>query len=269
MNIYDYTDYREFLKDHFEFTKTQKSFYSFRYLAQKTGIDPSFYSKIIHGSKHLSSKQLPILIEFLELSESHSQFFQTLYQYNRSNQPQVCERLLKELNLLRQEVGIQISNFDYFSEWYVIPLRELLNHYDYKDKPQVLAQLFHPPLKEAEVERALRILLELQMIARNEEGFLKPVDQVITTGTQWQSLAIREFQRQMIQLGAEAIERWPKEQRDISTLTISTSQATLETIQERLTLARKEILDLIQQDESVEGVYQINMQVFPLTKEAP
>lgn len=107
------------------------------------------------------------------------------------------------------------------------------------------------------------------MIARNEEGFLKPVDQVITTGTQWQSLAIREFQRQMIQLGAEAIERWPKEQRDISTLTISTSQATLETIQERLTLARKEILDLIQQDESVEGVYQINMQVFPLTKEAP
>jgi uncharacterized protein (TIGR02147 family) len=66
-------------------------------------------------------------------------------------------------------------------------------------------------------------------------------------------------------LAAEAIERIPKEQRDISTLTLSTSAACLEAIRERLSEVRQEIMEMVKMDGNAEEVYQLNFQVFPLT----
>jgi uncharacterized protein (TIGR02147 family) len=67
-------------------------------------------------------------------------------------------------------------------------------------------------------------------------------------------------------LGAEAIDRVPKSDRDITTLTVSTSHACLEEIRERIAEVRREIMEIVRKEGKAEDVFQINFQVFPITR---
>ena len=67
----------------------------------------------------------------------------------------------------------------------------------------------------------------------------------------------------MIQLSSEAIDRFPKEHRDISTVTISLSREQVEIMKERIKAMRKELLEMADRETNAEEVYQVNFQVFP------
>ena len=58
----------------------------------------------------------------------------------------------------------------------------------------------------------------------------------------------------------------PLEDRDISTLTISTSRECLALIREKLSEIRREIIELVRKEEKTEEVFQLNFQIFPLTQ---
>lgn len=68
----------------------------------------------------------------------------------------------------------------------------------------------------------------------------------------------------MAELGVEAIERFPKNQRDISTLTVSLSAESLERIKALIKSVRDNILE--EAKTGGDRVYQINFQVFPVSK---
>lgn len=266
VSVYSYLDYRDFLKVHFEEQKEQHCYYSYRYVSGKTGIDPSYYVKVLNKQKHISEQRLESLVQLLQLSLREREYFTTLIQYNRSKSADLSKELFAKLITLKKSSGAQICDYRYFAEWYTIPVRELLNHYDFDGDYRELAKQFHPPLTERQARNAIRTLEELEMVCHDEKGFLRPAEALLTTGDQWRSNAIRKFQKQMITLAGESLERFPKEERDISTVTVSTSQKCMESIRERLAQARREILELIAAEEEVDGVYQINLQVFPLTK---
>ncbi len=82
-------------------------------------------------------------------------------------------------------------------------------------------------------------------------------------------MSIQKLKNRLKGLEAELLGfggRIPKEERDISTVTVSTSQKCMIAVRERLAQARREILEMIAAEEGVDGVYQVNLQVFPLTK---
>ena len=267
--IFAYLDYRDYLKDHYDEQKRCHTYFSYRYIAQKTGLDASFYAKILSKKKHLSEHRIEIMAQFLEFTSQEARYFSTLVLFNRATQSKQRDELFSKLLSLKNGSGQKILDYRYFSEWYTIPLRELLNHFDFDGtNGKELAQQFSPPLTELKVQNSIKTLLKLKMIAPDAEGFLRPTEAIITTGDQWQSQGIQQFQNEMIHRASYALLTLPKEQRDISTVTVSTSKACLSAIRERLAVARREILELIALEDEVDGVYQINLQVFPLTKEA-
>lgn len=265
-SIYNYLEYRDFLLDHFKSEKSKKSFYSYRYISTKTGIDASYYVKVLQKQKHIGDTKIKTLLSFLNLTGRKAEYFKTLVSYNRTKNSTVAKELFSKLINLKNSVGSQIYHYNYFAQWYTIPMRELLNSYNFDGDYRKLANQFSPSLKESEAKKAIKTLIELDMVIKDSNGFLKPTDTHLTTGDQWSSIAVRNFQKKMITLAEEAIERFPKEERDISTVTISTSKACLNLISERLSQARREIMELIAAEDEVDGVYQINLQVFPLTK---
>ena len=79
------------------------------------------------------------------------------------------------------------------------------------------------------------------------------------------SAAIRKYQKETIELGGAAIDGISKEERDISTVTLSLSRATFDAVRERIKTMRHELLEIARNDQELEAVYQINFQVFPLS----
>jgi HAE1 family hydrophobic/amphiphilic exporter-1 len=69
-----------------------------------------------------------------------------------------------------------------------------------------------------------------------------------------------------IEQAKQAIDRFKKEDREIGTLSLSVSEDLMARIKDKVKHLRREILEMARLDETAERVYQINFQIFPLSK---
>ena len=267
-DLYKYLDYREYLRDHFDYNKSSHRYFSFRYVAGKTGLDASFYVKVLNKQKHIANSAIPVLVDFLKLSKREGAYFSLLVHYNKAKSTEQETYFLQKLLILRKPVATVIENelYEYLASWWNVVLREELNIINFSNDYDDLAGRLHPSISEQQARRSINLLEKLRLIAQNSDGSWRPTHEFLTTDGTDHTKAVRAYQKSTLKLAAMAIDSIPKEERDISTLTISTSRKCLDIIRERLLDIRREIIELVRKDENVEEVYQINFQVFPLTK---
>ncbi|MBD3320941.1 MAG: TIGR02147 family protein [Chitinivibrionales bacterium] len=267
-SIFTYLEYRDFLKAHYEYMKKNHACFSYRYIAGKVGVDASYYVKVLQKQMHISDKSTTRFVQFLKLKKREEEYFKTLVKFNKAKQHDQIKFYFEKLISLRNPVAhkLDADKYEFFNKWYYIAVRELLNVIPFKGNYKELAARLVPPISRREAEKAVALLEKLGMVRKNEDGVYELTQQFITTGDAWRPIAIRNFQKAIMQLGTEALERVSREDRDISTVTISTSKSTFETIKERLSDMRKEIMELAKNDVQVDDVYQVTIQVFPLSK---
>jgi uncharacterized protein (TIGR02147 family) len=267
-SIFDYLEYREYLKDHYESNKLRNSFFSYRYIAAKTGLDSSFYVKVLQKQLHISAKALPVVINFLNLNKKESDYFTLLVKFNRAKNQDEMKLYFEKLIEFREPRtrALDAEKYEYYSKWYYIAIRELLNYYQFDGDFKSLAAKLNPPISEAKARRALELLVKLRLVKKRDDGYYELTDQFVTTGESWNSIAIENYQRETIRLAGESIRRIPKQDRETSTVTVSVSRKCFKSMKERLREVRKELLEMARIDNDPDGVYQINFQVFPLTR---
>ena len=75
--------------------------------------------------------------------------------------------------------------------------------------------------------------------------FYKAVDQIITTELELKSSIIANYQKSLMDLAKEAIDRFPPHERDISTLSFSISRKALIEIKNETELFRTKLKNII------------------------
>jgi uncharacterized protein (TIGR02147 family) len=70
----------------------------------------------------------------------------------------------------------------------------------------------------------------------------------------------------MIGLAQKALHNVPSIDREIASLTVKISSDGFSELKKRLQEFREELLQIVQHDQNVEKVYQINFQMFPVSK---
>ena len=91
--VLDYLEYREFLKDWFVETKKDNPFTSYRYLGQKTGVDPAWLVRVFQKEGHLNEGTLPAFIRLCGLDDRRAEYFKTLYRFNKTKAKQTLSEL--------------------------------------------------------------------------------------------------------------------------------------------------------------------------------
>ena len=81
--IFEYTDYREWIRDAFEDFKKRKTVISWRYMAMKLGADPGNLLRISQGKIHLAVNFIKPMAEFFELDEKESAYWSELVYFGR------------------------------------------------------------------------------------------------------------------------------------------------------------------------------------------
>jgi len=266
-SVFDYLDYRDYLRDHYDINKVRSPFFSFRYIAVKTGLDPSFYVKVLQKQMHLSLKSLPPLISFLGLNKKEGDYFTLLVRFNRARQKDEMRLYFEKIIEFRElrTSTLDAEKYEYFSKWYYVAIRELLSYYQFTGDYKTLGAKLNPPVSEAKAKKAIELLVKLGLLRQNELGRFEQSERFITTGESWNSLAIGNFQKEMLGLAIDAVDRLPKQERETSTVTISTSWKGFKAMKERLCEIRKELLEMARVEQDPDGVFQINFQIFPLT----
>jgi uncharacterized protein (TIGR02147 family) len=72
-------------------------------------------------------------------------------------------------------------------------------------------------------------------------------------------------QEETMRLALEALHRIPREQRNISTTTVTLSEKDLDEANEIIKECRTALLKLAESQKNPDRVYQINLQLFPVT----
>jgi uncharacterized protein (TIGR02147 family) len=123
-----------------------------------------------------------------------------------------------------------------------------------------------PPITPEEAQESVESLERLGLIRKNEQGFYERVERVLSTGYEANSQAVRNFLMSTLDLAKEALDRFPREERSVSTLTLSLSKNGQNVIDEELKVFRRRLLEIAKVDQNVDRVVQFNFQMFPLAK---
>jgi uncharacterized protein (TIGR02147 family) len=268
--LFDYTNYREFLRDYYAEKKAKNSTFSFRVFSRITGFSsPNFLKLVIENKRNLSRLGAQKIAQGLKLNKDATGFFKNLVLFNQAKTAADRERYARELIQSRsysRSHPLSESQFNYFSNWYYIPIRELVSLNGFReDYPWIAAQII-PPIQPHEAKKAIHELLKIGILKRGERERLELAALNITTGDEVTQSSIGQFHREMLKRAAESIDTTARENRDISAITMGLSLPTAQKIKEKIQEFRKEIVAMVSQDENPNTVYQLSLQLFPLAQ---
>jgi uncharacterized protein (TIGR02147 family) len=268
IDIFEYLDYRKLLKDLYEERKKKQPFFSYRYIGQRVGFKSAgFFSNIIQGKRNISDRTIFKFAELFKFNKRQTEFFELLVKFDQATQHErkkfYFERLLSFKHSKFYQLAVE--QHEYFEKWYYVAIRELLNYFPFTGDYRQLARKLRPPISPAEAKHAIDVLLKLELIRMDDEGRFVVTNKVITTGPELRSVSVHSFQRSTMDLAKEAIDRFARDQRSISTITLSVSAETYRAIDEKLAGFRKEVMEMVRNDpHRINRIYQFNFQVFPL-----
>jgi uncharacterized protein (TIGR02147 family) len=268
ISIYEYLNYRQFLKDVYEERKSSNPSFSYRFIGNKIGLDASTFVRILQGKRNITRKNISSIAGVFHLKKQEEQYFEILIQFNQSKSTEDKKMYFEKLITFKSTKFFLLmkDRYELFNEWYYIAIRELLGHYSFKDDFDRLAQMVEPPILTKEAKKAILLLEKLNLIEKDTDGVYKPTDKFITVGEDWQSIAIANFQKSTIGLAQDAIDRFNAEMRDISTLTVNLSMEKLQIVKDKIRSLRKEIMEIENMDQDNDTVFQVNFQIFPVSK---
>jgi uncharacterized protein (TIGR02147 family) len=246
--------------------------FSYRVFCRTAGINsPGLVSEILAGTRKLSSAYIRKFAVGLGLDEKESRYFAALVPFTHAGDGQAREDLYAEMlqAMPPRAQGLRRSQWDYFSKWYHVAVREALAICAVGENPgdiERLARRLDPPITPAQAQSALALLKDLDLIAKDTEGNWKARhDSLATPGDESQSLLFRAYRKAMLARAAEALDRAPAAAQNQSCVTLSVSEQGMRRILAQVEEFHKRILETVRMDSGEDRVMQLNLQFFPLT----
>ncbi len=268
--IFTYSDYRKFIKDFYEFHKLSRGSFSYRYLSEKAGINSSgFYPQVIDGQRDLTNATILKTCIALKLKENEAEYFETLVKFNQAKTISIKNTRFEKLVELKNQndtANIAESRYDYFSEWYHPAVRELAVMKEFGDDFRKLGRMLEPEITEKQARDSVQLLLRLGFLKQENGSYLQS-EPVVTTASDIKSHQLINFQVKMLKLASEAFDRFHfSDPLSNSSTTFGISESTYELIKEKAREFRSESARLASLDEKPEHVYEMNINLFPLTR---
>lgn len=267
LDIFTYIDYRKYLADFYADAKQKHAFFSYQYMAQKTGMDTSNLAKVLVGKRHISKKSLSAFKELCKLNDREFDYFCCMISWAKARNEKQAGDIFERLIGMQgsQPHVLDTLQFEFHRRWYHAAVYALLDIIEFKGNFRSLASLCTPPITTEEARGSIELLTKLGLVTRDGEGRYRPVHKALSTGERWQSYAVHQFQKEVFALALRSLDDHRKEERDFSTLTFSASPTDLAALKKLTRDYRRSIMDLINNSSGANRVYQLNCQLFPMS----
>jgi uncharacterized protein (TIGR02147 family) len=230
--------------------------YSLRAFARTLGLSPATLSLILSNKTPLTESSLGKISSVLALSPSQTQHLRH----------QIVTRKLKI------EEPIQDSDFKYvtldifkaLSEWYYYAILSLFDLKDSSTDPKWISKKLGISVFEA--REAIERLQRLGLISK-VKGQWKQVSKPLRIDDVSSTSASRRFQRQLLSMALESLEIDPVEIRDVTSMTLSMNKKDMSYAIDKIAEFRRKLTRDLEQRSEPNSVYNLTIQLFPVTKE--
>lgn len=270
LNIRDFTDYRAFLAAHFQDLKRANPGYSYGRWAQKIGLkDTSSITKIIKGDREPGDQITNLVVKYFKFPDREAEYFRDLIRLSKIRRDPALKVLLLE-KMARQNPSqthrlLDEKTFSVISNWFCLPIREMTKLADFEESAEWIAQKLRFKVNARELKQALQNLIELGLLARDEQGRLQVADKQVTTSNDVQSEAIRRYHEQMLENAKHAVRSVDIAERELQAESLVMEFEDLEQAKAMIREFREKFSNSFERSQG-DAVYQFQIQLFPLTK---
>lgn len=269
--VYEYTDYRCFLKDKFYDLNKKNPLFSYRSFSRHAGFaSPGALQRIISGERNLGEEGARKIAKAFRLGERERRYFELLVKFNQATDAEEKDRYFRELSQNKkfiEAMPLAAAQCHLFSHWYYVAILELVRT-ETKEKKGAkwLQRHLNPPVGLVEIRHAIRELKELGLL-EEKKGQLRRKETMIKTDDEVVSAAVTRYHTQMSELAARAVLKEDHREREFTTLTVITSEKGFQEAKRQLRLMRDQLHSTLEQmtDEPKTFVGHLNLQLFRLS----
>lgn len=271
IQIRNYLDYRQYLKDlsaHFKAHYSDFSSRTFSQLAELGG--NSYLTMILNGERNLTPVTVAKFSKALRLNAKETLYFENLVLFNQTKNEDERDRYFTRLAELRHRTpatGLKREQFKYMSNSLFAIVREMTSLPNFQDDPEWIASKLRRPATKGQVAYALETLNNLGLVVRGDDGRYRHSETLLQSPDDVGAADIMNYHRQILSESKEAVFNVPYEEWDMASMTLPVQKKNISQVMGILSKCREEIASLINNDSpDYHEVFQINMQVFPVTK---
>jgi uncharacterized protein (TIGR02147 family) len=269
LRVFDFTDYRLFLAEYYRLEKAANAKFSHRYIQEGVGASSAgWFADVIKARINLTGTFLLRLIKLLGLNHSEGEYFESLVNYAQASSFEDKSRYLEKMLAFKELKADLVGKdkFEYYSKWFYAAIRELLFIHDFRGDYRALARKLNPPIRPQQAREAIALLERLEFIRSDESGRYRPASPILKKDTAFKSLHLAAFLRANMQLGMEALDRFDRDSRDVSSLALVLSEEAFRNAKDEIGALRKKLLAWSEKTKQGGKVYQCNFQVFPVSQ---
>ncbi len=259
--------------------KNKNVHYSLNAFARDLGLSRPLVSRILSGSRSLTLRQGMHIAAVLGFSQSETNLFLLGIVESAASTAKISKKIRETIqkNALSTSnaaatfesplyVNYDVERFKTIAQWYHVAILNLTFTEGFKIDADWIAQRLG--ISAPEARSAVNRLLELGFLEETVDGSIRKSQANIYFKTEKSEVAIREHHSQMIEKGLVELKKTEAEdfaRRLISSITFSCDPAHIELFQKKMNEFQDEVLALAEAGTHQE-VYQLNCQLFPLTK---
>lgn len=264
--ITEYLDYRQFMQDYYDEKKRLSSF-SWREFARAAGFSSPTYLKLVcEGKSRLSSAGAENVGAALHLAGFELEYFKAMVNYCHAESDMDKKKTFELMLELAKNCKVKVLDgeaFKYYESWIHPVVRELAPVMP-GATPGEIAKRCCQAVSAGEIRESLDFMVKTGLLKKKGEGY-EQADAHLKGSSEVMPVALRSMHREMAQFAEEAIEKFPASERNFTGLTMGLSAEDYEQVLQELELCRKKITQIALKSRSVERVYRLNLQLFPLT----
>ncbi len=275
-----YMDYRKFLGDFYAYRRfqTKKDIrpYNYQMFSAAANIkSPQYLRLIIEGKRNLSIDMVAKFAKALSLQKEQTEELKNLVNYTQATDPSERNRYLKELMEKRVNQQIKSGEID-AKAWEKVPgwvawiLYSMIDQKNVNFEPQQLKSLLGEKATLDEIQEALKKLLDAGEIVRDPEtGAMKRARPLMENADNIPVALVKKLQAELLYLGMESLFQDDPTEREFGTVTLSLTEKEFEEIKFKLRQMRKQMTkdnSIARSQGDGDRIYQLNIQLFPVTK---
>ena len=255
--ISKYTNYKLFLKDHYNHKLETKHGFSFSVWAKSLGIaSPSTLSMVINGSRHPSKTLIEKLSSNLKLSQDQTEYFKGLIQLHKSKQnPHLTVHLKTQ-----DSSSVDTDNFLAISTFVI---RELLNNRSLENPIKFIQDKIKYKLTVEQITEKYKFLINKSLIkidGLHHQAVGNIFEEVLASKD-----GVNNFHKSTMKTVSDAFEVCSIEERSFHTSILSVNKDKIQEAKELLKEFQHRMTELLEDNNGKPGdqIYLLNMNLLP------
>jgi uncharacterized protein (TIGR02147 family) len=269
LSVFDYIDFRLFLKAFYTAHKEIERGFSHRAMAIRVGFtSPNFLKLVMDGKRNVSKESLEKIAIGLNLNKQETEYFSYLVFFAQAKTPidkNYYFGLIASQRARKNVASLTPDQFEYFSEWYHPAVRELVcGKFEPLNYEELKCLLLYE-LRGAKLKKSVDLLKRLGLLKLDENNRYISSSPLLNTENELNSFAVRRYHAEVLGVAQNALEMSRPQEREFSHVTVKTSIEGFTKIKQRIQEFRDEVLQIAAGEQQADSVYHVNFQLYPIT----